>query len=82
MRRLHNVSQSVALLNAFAAHAHTVLERWARPMTCSWRAFPFRFRLILGLLTLLTFAFIASEGTARPFGPTLRARPCSDGGLR
>src|SRR5262245_42769037 len=31
---------------------------------CSWRAFPFRFRLDLPLLALLTFAFVVSEVTA------------------
>jgi|EndMetStandDraft_3_1072993.scaffolds.fasta_scaffold178497_1 hypothetical protein len=30
-------------------------------MTCSWRAFPFRFRLDLPLLALLTLAFFVSE---------------------
>ena len=38
-----------------------VLESWARPMTCKWRAFPLRFRLDLPLLALLTFAFVACE---------------------
>jgi hypothetical protein len=33
-------------------------------MTCSWRAFPFRFRLDLPLLALLSFAFVVSEVTA------------------
>jgi hypothetical protein len=33
-------------------------------MTCSWCAFPLRFRLDLPLLALLTFAFIAFEVTA------------------
>src|SRR5262245_34246196 len=32
-------------------------------MTCSWRAFPFRFRLDLPLLALLTLAFFVSEVT-------------------
>jgi hypothetical protein len=32
-------------------------------MTCSWRAFPLRFRLNLPLLALLTFAFSACEVT-------------------
>ena len=33
-------------------------------MTCSWRAFPFRFRLGLPVVALLIFAFIACEVTA------------------
>jgi hypothetical protein len=44
--------------------ADAVLERWARPMTCSWRAFPVRFRLDLPLVALLTFAFTVCEVTA------------------
>jgi hypothetical protein len=33
-------------------------------MTCSWPAFPFRFRLAVPVLALLTFAFVVSEVTA------------------
>jgi hypothetical protein len=33
-------------------------------MTCSWRAFPVRFRLDLPLVALLTFAFTVCEVTA------------------